>query len=152
MEYLMPRAAFYPGSGETKLPSIPVISDDDSTNKLDENIVQTSESSLEKIDESGLITAHQNLDNEDEDEDEDNHSYVIEESSNSEEVEPHLSESIHLLEKVYDSHPHEPLILDVGVELPDTNITTSEYRHQWRNYFRYVAMKSEVICCVNIID
>lgn len=50
-------------------------------------------------------------------------------------------DSLNKFKRLYSStnmNSYPPLILDVGVGLVDPEVvSSSEYRHQWRNYFRY---------------
>lgn len=123
LEHLFPRGAFYPGSGKSCLPT-------DVTKPSNNDPQESLAASTEVAVNEDADDDHSNLSN----------SQVLEyqQSSNAK-----IDKLLHIYEpsksgqkdaSFLSSMP--PLILDVGVHLPDEDFVNGEYRHQWRNYFR----------------
>lgn len=89
---------------------------------------------------------------EDQNEDEDEEDSSYEGNSIISEPRPIENQNINHLKEIFDGKTHdskEPLILDIGVSLPDIQqdefdltiskvINETKYRFQWRDYFRYL--------------
>jgi hypothetical protein len=160
-EFMMPQGAFYPGSGATKMPPISIVSNEEGRNIVSDNNtggsedlkqVKTisesdneSENENENGNESDVNEGHYEIHEGGESESDDNendeaYSNNMDESqddASSLNVPVNPVSGVTGLQEVYQVSHDKPLILDVGVKLPDSvNMTSSEYRHQWRNYFR----------------
>lgn len=172
LEYLMPAAAFYPGTGKTVLPEVShAIKSSSSSYSSNSNSGRGDGSSnndqmdvtskLQKVSEENQGNADVEDDDDDDDDDEDfdgnnneNNDDEEEEEDDEEEDEDGNAYSSALsrsknrlaeLKAMYSTPSAQasslgvmpPLILDVGVPLPESDESGSgTYRHEWRNYFR----------------
>ena len=153
LEFMMPQVAFYPGTGETIIPEVP----DGDTKSVKSDAVRSTKSSkagggTTSEEKSSMEMAGPTFgndeegdgeedDEDDEDEDED---YDVDDDDDDFSIGgEYESSKIRQLRQMYKTAPKTkqkampPLILDVGVTLPEEGDTGSgAYRHQWRNYFR----------------
>lgn len=168
LESMMPQAAFYPGSGKTSLPKIPPSprykpNYDTPIHMFQEEktIEPSSEKLIETLRESKSVEDEED-DNETSDNDDDNilseQNYSISQII----IDNNLSKQIQNKKRMFSSFATNlvdtcennvsipPLILDIGVELPDTSLpdwdelhkaggkalSELSYRIQWRKFFR----------------
>ena len=162
LEFMMPQVAFYPGTGETIIPDVPdadtksVRSDAVRSNKSSK-VGTTSEEKSSVMEMSGPTDGLNNNNNnnnngdddDDDDDDNDDGDYDQDDDDDDDDDDDFSiggefeSRKIRQLRQMYSKLPSTkqkdmpPLILDVGVTLPEEGDTGSgAYRHQWRNYFR----------------
>ena len=145
LEYLMPQAAFYPGSGKTVLPQVATrrnsITD---LNKHNQNVPgekvvakQVADDNEEQDDEDD----HDD-DDDDDDDDEDDDYVMDDDDAPARGTGVSANDRVAELKAMYSSLDNNsseesmpPLILDIGVNLPMSD-DAMLYRHQWKNYFR----------------
>jgi len=155
LEALMPRYPFYPGTGQTIIPDVP----DGDTKSVRSDAVRSNKSSKvgttseEKSSSSAMETAgpedREYNDGDDEDEDDGEYDQGDDQDDDDDDEDDFSiggdfeSKKIRQLRQMYSAPPASqqkdmpPLILDVGVTLPEEGDSGSgAYRHQWRNYFR----------------
>lgn len=169
LEYLLPRAAFYPGTGKTVYPSYsslerPAQSSDEFSAPVPVQS-RVSDSAAEESDGDGDENEPNDDRNGDEDEDDDseddddsfNPNGEADDASSEEEQELGVQEraTVQALKRIYGSYSmlrdsnkpradgapgdmSAPLILDVGIGLPEPDIDDGglSYRYSWRNYWR----------------
>ena len=149
LEHLMPAAAFYPGSGETSIPEVnlfqsygnELLSEGTKTEEMTDlgEVVPTIDGSYHSI-----IDKPSNLEREDaggssdEDDEMSGGEESVSECPAPQDADSRLAElrSAFSLSAQNLESQLPPLILNVGVGLPDPNDPVGSYRHQWRNYFR----------------
>eukprot|EP01038_Epipyxis_sp_PR26KG_P006205 gene6205-8545_t len=194
LEHLFPQAAFYPGSGETKIPDIPTASWINNTTQNNVNVVHgNNEGSAidhpDNTNNSMIVVDRNDEENDnvqnsydgedDDDDDEDDSNFNEDDDSDDDEAhskneqnddEQAIQTKLNNLKGIFTTLGTEartklsaiseslaPLILDVGVPLPDNTdednasespvksdaiiiltklINETSYRYQWRNYFR----------------
>ena len=169
LEHYMPAAAFYPGSGSTVIPEVVKSScgapgtgveggggDMDLSPEGDggANSERRLERSPEEEGTAGPGDTHNTDEDDDDDDDSSYHSGNMPSQSDNDDdfpQSPHILEGeskFDRMKRIYGNWKTDPvlgqalppLILDIGVGLPNSDFVQGEYRHQWRNYFRYVSV------------
>jgi hypothetical protein len=160
LEHLMPHVAFYPGSGATVIPDLPAQEngkakvENISKNHADAGFAEGKQNQHDEDDEAGMQSSDDEDDNnmaggaegeeESDDADDANFEDQDDDDDNDEdsEVLKVAGDNVHVtdLRRIYVDKHGKPLILDVGVSLPGRELSPAEYRHHWRNYFRYDEM------------
>ena len=165
LEYMFPRGAFYPGSGKSIVPDTVVhtpASNDEHTSRMEE--VQDAhdevmDNTVNAVNNNGGDEA----DDDDDDEEDDDYKDEGNESSDNSDGDGAMGNDYDNSSSAMSSNQRiqkllgiyqpgsvrstsdakttwlsnmSPLILDVGVNLPDEEFVAGEYRHKWRNYFR----------------
>jgi len=160
LEHMFPQGAFYPGSGRTVTPAeVVATSEETCTNAT---VLNEQE---EALDEVAKMTGNDDDDDDDDDDNDDDYvdrEDDDDEDADSQEDTPDLSNNvstssnprIEKMMRIYEPAESScsamssaaqkqtwlssmpPMILDVGVNLPEQDFVNGEYRHKWRNYFR----------------
>lgn len=168
LEHLLPRAAFYPGTGATVIPDDSLFTVKHAVRSADKALA-TGSNAIGNVEEEKVDNGDEdrdedgddnddngdNDDNDDADEDGDDESYDGYNGDNDSEDEniqvrrADPFQNVTSLKEIYESQTlfdsdnitvAPPLVLDIGVELPseDADDGGLSYRYQWRNYFREV--------------
>lgn len=140
----MPCASFYPGTGKTTIPSV----------KTPEERVRT-HSEQHVVSSSAPPTITMSDDGDDDDDDDDDDSDWQSNDEEKESINEHgPRDAMQKIVSEYDSYEmaahgrSEPMILNVGEGLPsdpEITIASGEYRHAWRNCFRFCLI---VLWCI----
>ena len=171
LEYLLPRAAFYPGTGKTVYPSYsslerPAQSSDELSapvpvqSKVTDMAAEVSDGDGDENEPNDDVDRDGDDDEDDDSEDDDdsfNPNGEAYDASSEEEQELGVQEraTVQALKRIYGSYSmlrdsnklrvdgapgdmSAPLILDVGIGLPEPDIDDGglSYRYSWRNYWR----------------
>lgn len=160
LEYMFPQGAFYPGSGRTVTPAEVLPKDKTTASKsFDEG---EHEEQAGEVD--GAVAMGGQSINDEDDDDENDEDYAAKSSDDEDDNDEHddtpsipddiasassnprINKMMRVYEPSLDTSSTEsketwlssmpPMILDVGVNLPEQEFVNGEYRHKWRNYFR----------------
>lgn len=148
---------FYPGSGSTKIPEIKKHQEDNNST-LAKDSEENNDALSENEEDEEFQSVEEREDNENSDDRSSDNDYNVEEieieEADEDSIDKKLLENLDpgSFRKIYTDQKKSPLVLDVGVGLPEATISPSEYRHRWRNYFRNVIFPSlntfqpDIIC------